>query len=212
MGNEFIELFEEWAKTYDDTVTGHDEEYKDVFLYYDKLLQEVADRAEGNVLEFGPGTGNLTAKVVARGLSVTGVEPSKSMREIAVVKLEGRANIINGDFMHFIVDEQIDTIISSYAFHHLTDKEKAEAIELYGKLLPAGGKIVFADTMYENVEAYKKAIADATEKGYHNLAEDLQREYYTTIPILREMMVNNGFSVSFNRCNDFVWIMEGVKA
>ncbi|MBN6887788.1 putative AdoMet-dependent methyltransferase [Cytobacillus horneckiae] len=212
MGNEFIELFEEWAKTYDDTVTGHDEEYKDVFLYYDKLLQEVADRAEGNVLEFGPGTGNLTAKVVARGLSITGVEPSKSMREIAVVKLEGRANIINGDFMHFIVDEQIDTIISSYAFHHLTDKEKAEAIELYGKLLPAGGKIVFADTMYENVEAYKKAIADATEKGYHNLAEDLQREYYTTIPILREMMVNNGFSVSFNRCNDFVWIMEGVKA
>lgn len=39
MGKEFIELFEEWAKTYDDTVTGHDEEYKDVFLYYDQCYK-----------------------------------------------------------------------------------------------------------------------------------------------------------------------------
>ncbi|MDQ0269544.1 class I SAM-dependent methyltransferase [Cytobacillus purgationiresistens] len=211
MGNEFIELFEEWAKTYDDTVTGHDEEYKDVFLFYDKLLQEVADRANGNVLEFGPGTGNLTAKLINRGLSVTGVEPSSSMREIAIKKLQGKADIIDGDFMHFKLDHQVETIVSSYAFHHLTDKEKAEAIEHYGKLLTTGGKIVFADTMYETVEAYNKAIADAQEKGYSNLAEDLQREYYTTIPVLSEMMQKNGFSVTFNRCNDFVWIMDGVK-
>lgn len=212
MGKEFIELFEEWAKTYDDTVTGHDEEYKDVFLYYDQLLQEVADRATGNVLEFGPGTGNLTVKLLKRDLTVIGIEPSKSMREIAINKLQDKAKVLDGDFLNFQIDENVDTIVSSYAFHHLTDEEKSLAIEQYGKMLPSGGKIVFADTMYESVDAYQKAITDAIEKGYHNLAEDLKREYYTTIPVLREIMRVNGFSVSFNRCNDFVWIMEGVKA
>ncbi|WP_281202233.1 class I SAM-dependent methyltransferase [Cytobacillus kochii] len=212
MGKEFIELFEEWAKTYDDTVTGNDEEYKDVFLYYDQLLQEVADRATGNVLEFGPGTGNLTVKLLKRDLTVIGIEPSKSMREIAINKLQDKAKVLDGDFLNFQIDENVDTIVSSYAFHHLTDEEKSLAIEQYGKMLPSGGKIVFADTMYESVDAYQKAITDATEKGYHNLAEDLKREYYTTIPVLREIMRVNGFSVSFNRCNDFVWIMEGVKA
>lgn len=211
MGKEFIELFEEWADTYDATVSGHDIEYKEVFANYETLLQQVADRANGRVLEFGPGTGNLTVKLLKNGLTVTGVEPSPSMRKIAQEKLQGSAEIIDGDFLNFEVNGNVDTIVSTYAFHHLTDEEKAEAIAGYGKLLATGGKIVFADTMYESKDAYNEAIADAVAKEYHNLAEDLQREYYTTIPILKAFMEQNGFTVTFTRVNDFVWIMEGVK-
>jgi putative AdoMet-dependent methyltransferase len=85
------------------------------------------------------------------------------------------------------------------------------AIEKYGKLLATGGKIVFADTMYESEEAYKRAIEDALSKGFINLATDLKTEYYTTIPILRAMLEKHGFEVRFDRCNDFVWILEAVK-
>ncbi|MDZ5470893.1 class I SAM-dependent methyltransferase (plasmid) [Bacillus sp. 31A1R] len=210
MGKEFIELFEEWADSYDDSVTGHDIEYKAVFLNYETILTQVAKRSFGQVLEFGPGTGNLTEKLLSYGLTVTAVEPSSSMRKIAIEKLQNRANVIDGDFMNF-PESNYQTIVSTYAFHHLTDQEKSEAVASYGKLLASGGKIVFADTMYESVEAYKEAIADATEKGFHNLAEDLQREYYTTIPVLKEILETNGFSVSFEQMNDFVWIMEGAK-
>ncbi|MBU8879481.1 methyltransferase domain-containing protein [Bacillus sp. FJAT-29790] len=211
MGKEFVELFEKWAETYDNSVTGHDLEYKDVFLHYEQLLQEVADRSFGHVLEFGPGTGNLTAKLLKNGLQVTAAEPSSSMREIAINKLGDQADIIDGDFFNYPLHRPIDTIVSTYAFHHLTDEEKAAAIANYGNILAIGGKIVFADTMYESVEAHKKAITDALEKGFQNLAEDLQREYYTTIPFLRGIMEQNGFEVKFERWNEFVWIMEGVK-
>ncbi|MDE3839699.1 SAM-dependent methyltransferase [Bacillus methanolicus] len=211
MGKEFIELFEHWADSYDSSVTGHDEEYKEVFLHYEKILGEVAKRAYGHVLEFGVGTGNLTLKLLEKGLTVTGIEPSPSMRKIAREKLGNKAKIMDGDFLSYPKDRSFDTIVSTYAFHHLTDEEKRQAIAGYGKHLKEGGKIVFADTMYESEDAYKEAIADALSKGFHNLAEDLQREYYTTIPKLRSMLEENGFSANFERANDFVWIMEAEK-
>ncbi|EIJ78965.1 Methyltransferase type 11 [Bacillus methanolicus PB1] len=211
MGKEFIELFEHWADSYDSSVTGHDEEYKEVFLHYEKILGEVAKRAFGHVLEFGAGTGNLTLKLIEKGLTVTAIEPSPSMRNIAKGKLGNKAEIMDGDFLCYPKDCSVDTIVSTYAFHHLTDEEKRQAIAGYGNQLDEGGKIIFADTMYESEDAYKEAISDALSKGFHNLAEDLQREYYTTIPKLRNMLEENGFSANFDQCNGFVWIMEAEK-
>ncbi|TKC20000.1 class I SAM-dependent DNA methyltransferase [Robertmurraya kyonggiensis] len=211
MGKEFIELFEDWADSYDESVTGHDLEYKAVFEHYDLILSIVANRSFGHVIEFGPGTGNLTEKLLNKGLQVTAFEPSRSMRKKAIEKLGDRAQIKEGDFQSFETEEDIQTIVSTYAFHHLTDEEKAEAIDAYGKLLQPGGKIVFADTMYESVEAYKRAIEKAKKQNFNNLAEDLEREYYTTIPVLKKMMEDNNFSVHFEQVNDFVWIMEGIK-
>ncbi|MBP3039359.1 class I SAM-dependent methyltransferase [Bacillaceae bacterium Marseille-Q3522] len=211
MGKEFIELFEQWADTYDDSVTGADLEYKEVFHHYNQILEEVANRTIGNVIEFGPGTGNLTKKLVKKGLNVTAVEPSKAMRKLAVEKLKGQAVITDGDFFHFPLLKQIDTFVSTYAFHHLTDEEKEKAIISYGKLLQTGGKIVFADTVFATEEAYLQAVKEADAQGFSQLSADLQREYYTTIPILQSITEQNGFQVSFSRLNKFVWIMEAIK-
>ncbi|PKF89008.1 SAM-dependent methyltransferase [Bacillus sp. BA3] len=211
MGREFIDLFEEWSKSYDDTVSGHDIEYQEVFKHYDRILDSVTDRAHGHVLEFGVGTGNLTERLLRKGLKVSGIEPSPAMREIAVSKLRGKTEIADGDFIDFPNPEQVDSIVSTYAFHHLTDEEKEKAIANYGKLLNTGGKIVFADTMYQSREAHERAIQDARQAGFHNLANDLQTEYYTTIPFLEKALEANGYKVNFERCNQFVWIMEAEK-
>ncbi|CAH0231906.1 MULTISPECIES: class I SAM-dependent methyltransferase [Peribacillus] len=211
MGREFIDLFEEWSKSYDDTVSGHDIEYQEVFKHYDRILDSVTDRAHGHVLEFGVGTGNLTERLLRKGLKVSGIEPSPAMREIAVSKLRGKTEIADGDFIDFPKPEQVDSIVSTYAFHHLTDEEKEKAIANYGKLLNTGGKIVFADTMYQSREAHERAIQDARQAGFHNLANDLQTEYYTTIPFLEKALEANGYKVNFERCNQFVWIMEAEK-
>ncbi|OIK13310.1 class I SAM-dependent methyltransferase [Bacillus sp. MUM 13] len=211
MGREFLDLFEEWSKSYDDTVVGKDIEYQEVFKNYELILESVAKRAHGHVIEFGAGTGNLTEKLLQAGLSVTCVEPSPAMREKAIEKLPAGTDIQDGDFIDFICPEKVDTIVSTYAFHHLTDDEKEKALADYGKLLKSGGKIVFADTMYQSKEAYSQAIREAQEAGFHNLANDLQTEYYTTIPFFESVLEANGFEVSFDRCNQFVWIMEAEK-
>jgi putative AdoMet-dependent methyltransferase len=212
MGREFLDLFEQWADSYDETVVGHDLEYKEVFMNYEQILESVASRSFGHVTEFGVGTGNLTNKLVEHGLKVTGIEPSPSMRQIAEDKLGENAVILDGDFLDFPKLEIVDTFVSTYAFHHLTDDEKRAAISHYGKLLSKGGKIVFADTMYESHEEYISAVRNAEKQGFYNLAKDLETEYYTTIPVLRKMLEENGFSVLFTRCNEFVWLMEGLKS
>jgi putative AdoMet-dependent methyltransferase len=211
MGNEFVDLFNKWASDYDQTVSGHNLEYQQVFLNYDRILQNVADRSYGNVLEFGPGTGNLTLKLLGRNLNVVGVEPSSEMRKMANKKLNHKAQIIEGDFFRFPQNIPYQTIVSTYAFHHLTDSEKAEAIALYSETLPISGKIIFADTIFESTLTYQNVIKDAINKGYTHLAKDLQTEYYTTIPVLSSMLTNNHFDFNFEKCNEFVWIMEATK-
>ncbi|WP_027407893.1 class I SAM-dependent methyltransferase [Anoxybacteroides tepidamans] len=212
MGREFLELFETWAQSYDESVHGHDEEYRDVFAGYDTILNTVVEKSGSVVLEFGVGTGNLTKKLLESGKKVYGIEPSAPMREKAHEKLGDAVLIQDGDFLSFPwPDEAIDTIVSTYAFHHLTDEEKEQAISKYGKRLNKGGKIVFADTAFVDQKAFEQMIKEAKEKGFHNLAEDLEREYYTTLPVLESMFGKHGFSVSFAPLNRFVWLMEAVK-
>jgi putative AdoMet-dependent methyltransferase len=210
VGREFDKLFDEWSHSYDETVNGNDREYEDVFEDYDIILSKVAKKAVGTVVEFGVGTGNLTQKLLEKGLKVIGIEPNEKMRSIAGGKLPG-VTIKDGDFQDFNVEIPVQTFVSTYAFHHLTDDEKEMAIEKYSRILPENGRIVFADTIFETEEAKKQMIEDAQEKGFTRLAEDLQREYYTTIAVLQNILVEKGFNVSFTKLNRFVWLLDAVK-
>ena len=211
MGREFLDLFAEWADSYDQTVSGHDPQYLEVFSNYNQILEEVAKRAISTVLEFGVGTGNLTQVLLQKNLKVIGIEPSKEMRQIALQKLPSFVEIKEGDFLTFPIQEGIGSIVSTYAFHHLTDEEKERAFRLYASMLNSGGKIVFADTMFESDLAYTTMIEDAKQRGYNRLAGDLLSEYYTTIPKMKEMVTASGFSAEFKQLNPFVWIMEAIK-
>lgn len=210
MPEQFNELFDRWAESYDDTVSGSDIEYREVFRRYDFILETIADRAHGFVIEFGVGTGNLTAKLSDKGLQVLGIEPSENMRKIARQKLP-KVEIVKWNFLQFPHPTQkVDTIVSSYAFHHLTDTEKEQAIKLYSELLDSGGKIVFGDTIFKDDEAKEAAYIQAKENHFHRLAEDLNTEFYTTIPKLERMLEQNGFTATFEQINDFVWIIEAI--
>jgi putative AdoMet-dependent methyltransferase len=210
MGREFVDLFDHWAESYDQAVTGKDLEYQEVFLNYEHILNEVADLVNGNVVEFGTGTGNLTQRLLEKGCSVVGVEPSAAMRKIASNKMP-HLTLLDGDFLNFQLIGPIDAFVSSYAFHHLEDSEKANAITKYSALLSTGGKVVFADTVFGSEDEKQTFIKEAKNKHFLSLVQDLETEYYTTIPILESMFQSNGFSVRFKQLNRFVWLMEAEK-
>ena len=211
MGREFVEIFDEWVETYDDSVSGKDEEYRDVFAGYDNILQKVADEARGLTIEFGIGTGNLTEKLLAKGLNVIGVEPNAAMRNKTQLRFPD-LSVADGDFTNFPLPEQpVDTLVSTYAFHHLTDDEKKEAADYYAKILSANGQVVFADTMFKDDQARIAQWAKVEKQGYKNLLEDLKREYYTTMPIMRALFEEAGFAISFTPLNEYVWLIHAKK-
>ncbi|KIL52715.1 class I SAM-dependent methyltransferase [Jeotgalibacillus campisalis] len=212
MGREFVEIFDEWIDSYDESVSGNDEEYREVFAGYDDILQKVADAAQGLTVEFGVGTGNLTEKLLKKGIQVVGIEPNGAMRKHTQNRFPG-VQIEDGDFTSFPLpkEQQIQTLVSTYAFHHLTDDEKKEAALYYKDILSDDGQVVFADTMFESDYARKKQWEKVESQGYKNLLEDLKREYYTTKPVMEKLFEEAGFSVSFTQLNDYVWLIHAKK-
>ena len=210
MGREFVEIFDEWVHTYDDSVSGKDEEYKDVFVKYNEILQAVADRATSPVVEFGVGTGNLAEKLLGRGLEVVGIEPNQAMRKVVAEKLKD-LTVTDGDFLEFEAGVNPQSFVSSYAFHHLTDAEKAQAFQIYAEQLPAGGKVVFADTLFASEAAKKEIIAFEQARGHANLVEDLNREYYTTVPVMEKLITDAGFTVELSKMNNYVFLIDATK-
>lgn len=211
MGREFIPLFDDWAEFYDETTSGYDADYKEVFEDYDRILQTVASKSKGTVLEFGVGTGNLTEKLLSLGRVVYGVEPSKVMREKTRARFH-ELRLYDGDFIQFPeLPGRVDSIVSTYAFHHLTDDEKDLAIKIYSELLVDDGKIVFADTAYLDEKDREERHRIVKDQGFEKLLEDLHREYYTTLDVLKRLFQKNGFRVHFEKMNSYVWLMEAVK-
>lgn len=200
MAPAFMDIFEQWAADYDSAVNGDNPEYKDVFANYSFMLEQAAAAAEGKVIEFGPGTGNLTRLLLTRGLDVTAIEPSRDMAVIG----EEKTGIIfeTGDFLNYSFDHA-DTIISSFAFHHLNDHEKEQAVSSYYPLLSDNGTIVILDTIFNSTEEKQSLIEYYSQLNYHHLVEDLNREYYPLKETMAAIARRQGFSYNSVQLNRF---------
>ncbi|PTX58350.1 putative AdoMet-dependent methyltransferase [Melghirimyces profundicolus] len=207
----FNDLFDTWAQDYDQAVAGVHPEYREVFAGYHRILKTVVDALhlpEGSrVLEIGVGTGNLSAKLLRAGYRVTGVEPSRKMREKAVQKVPG-LRVLDGHFLSLPALSKVEAAVSTYAFHHLTDGEKVRALKEIRRLLLPSGQVVFADTAFASEEEKQAMVAEAEQRGFQELEKDLKREFYPLIPDLERIFEEAGFSVSLRRLNRYVWLME----
>lgn len=203
---EFMDVFEQWANSYDDTVFNNnkDNEYAEVFKGYTEMLDKVVANASGHILEVGAGTGNLTERLLQKHQHVTAIDPSEDMRDIANQKLD--INILDGHFLSIPVDETFDTIVSTYAFHHLTDEAKLEAFKYLKGYLNNGGQLIFIDTFYKSEESREQLISQHTEQGHLNLVNDLNTEYYTYQSKIEDMIHQLGGTVTWEQQNQFAWL------
>lgn len=211
MGREFLNVFSGWASEYDSFVEGKDDQYREVFRNYDQILDKIVASSGNSVMEFGIGTGNLTIKLLEAGKNIWGIEPSDEMRQLALEKLPSDVLVKDGDMQDYPVpDFPVDTIVSSYVFHHLNDAEKKTALKDYASRLISGGKVVFADTLFASEEEKDAIIEESTALGYDELVEDLDREYYPMLSTVYNALKEAGFThLSFTQMNAFVWIFEG---
>lgn len=212
MASHFAQLFESWAPVYDSTIADRGGEYGEVFLGYRQILNQIAKEVPANtpgyVVDMGSGTGNLAHVLRLRGHQVIAVDPVQAMLDEARHKFPN-LELATGDFLSYDYCQlpSVKAIVSSYAFHHLTDPEKEEALSHMKTALSAGGRIILADTVFKNEDAKAKAIQRAVEMGYHNLVNDLVTEYYTTITCFENIGKRLHLNWSSVRLNYYVWLL-----
>lgn len=213
MEERFKTIFDEWAEYYDDTVYDENNEYTEVFDNYhgifDKIAESIADKSS-KVLEIGTGTGNLLAYLKEKGFDVVGLEPSKAMREVALKK-NNTIKILEGHFLDIPIEDKVDAIVTSYAFHHLNYLEKEKAIQLLDEILTDNGRIIIADTMFESVAYKNELFNNIKESGAINLYRDLNTEYYELLDDILKIFLNLGYKVDCFKMNKFVWVVSTQK-
>ena len=102
------------------------------------------------VLDFGAGTGLLTAHVAAEVARVTAVDTSPAMLERLMAKpeLAGKVEALCQDILSTPLDTRFDLIISAMALHHVQDT--AALMNCFNALLLPGGQIALADLDHED--------------------------------------------------------------
>jgi len=151
--------FNLWADNYDKTVQISEENNEYPFAGYKEILntiyKTIMEEAHSNVLDIGFGTGILATKLYEAGHQIDGIDFSTRMISIAQAKMS-KANLLEWDISKGIHPDirgnQYDFIVSTYALHHLTDKEKVPFIRELLSLIKDDGKILIGDVAFETRE------------------------------------------------------------
>lgn len=210
--HDFNELFDEWAPRYDLEVYDPTSEYHEVFADYDTILDTIVTRIPAeftSVMEIGVGTGNLAKRLADHQLQVIGIEPSEGMR-LETKKKGFPIDLREGNFLEISLtaEEQVDVVVSAYAFHHLTTEEKQRSVQLMKAHLRPNGMIIFADTSFANEAARQEIVDSVVAGGKENVLRDLETEFFEYVPVLTKIFMQEGFEVTWEQMNRYVWLLE----
>lgn len=201
--------FDGWADVYDNFV--HNDKSKlNMYKNYDEVLDTVHRIAcenlskDAEVLEIGVGTGNLAHKFIDDGINIIGIDQSRKMMDKAKEKYPN-LKVRIGEFLKIpFNDKKFDVIVSTYAFHHLNDDEKAVAAKEMLRVLKEHGKIVIGDLMFDNKKS-EQAIRSMLTKEQ---SEEVDDEFFSHIDYLKEVFNKLGKNIKKTKIDEINWIIE----
>jgi putative AdoMet-dependent methyltransferase len=176
--------------------------YRDVLRW---VVQQAQIGPTSRVLELGSGTGNLSALIASCGELVS-VDVSENMETIAKRKMGHLANrrFIKADILEVFAQElgKFDTVISTYAVHHLTDEEKKQLFALvFDRLLPSG-RAVFGDLMVQSTSEREEKIQKYLAEGDTATAQAISEEFFWSLDKVIEDLKHLGFKIRTERFSD----------
>jgi tRNA (cmo5U34)-methyltransferase len=176
--------FDELAEQYDDLFVSHMYDY-DVTHEMILTMLPFSSARTVRVLELGPGTGNLTQKVLTRfpHSTVVGYDLSEQMLAQARAKLaafEARLQLCQGDISQTVFPGPFDAVISAIAVHHVPPPSKPILFHRVYAALRPGGVLVLGDAFQATTpalgETYRRLIAEEMERrGVDTAAVDAYR-------------------------------------
>ena len=180
--------FDLWANEYDKTVHLSEEADEYPFAGYKNVLNTIYKRIKtGNakkVLDIGFGTGILAKKLYDEGVEIFGIDFSPEMIKLAKEKMPDAA-LYQYDFSKGLPIElnemKFDSIICTYAIHHLTDSAKVDFIKILQNRLTPNGEMLLGDIAFETKQSLEKCMKKAgdewDDEEFYIVAEELSKEF-----------------------------------
>ncbi|HEX4200261.1 MAG TPA: class I SAM-dependent methyltransferase [Chthoniobacterales bacterium] len=185
--------------------------YQDVLRW---TIKEAKIDPTSRVLELGSGTGNLS-QLIASCDELVCVDVSEKMEALAQPKLRHltKRRFVRADILEIFAKRLglFDAVISTYAIHHLTDREKQRLFALvFASLLP-GGRAVFGDLMVQNADQKRDKIQHYQSKGDQNTALAITEEYFWLIDLAVSQLQALGFQVKTTGFSDLSYGIVALK-
>lgn len=103
-----------------------------------------------HLLDFGCGTGTLLKLLIEKhpDIECTGIDNDPRMLKVAAEKLQGISNVKLVEYVGHpmpFTGNSFDAVVSTWVFHHLTNKQKTQAFTEIYRVLQPNGKLVVAD-------------------------------------------------------------------
>ena len=144
--NRSRKAFDSQAESYDE---GREGEH--ARQLYSRVVHEVTlaalEKPTSKILDLGCGTGALAERLLHElpSCSLTGIDLSPRMVEVARKRLEGQAEVLLGDAEHLpFYDGSFDIVYCNDSFHHYPNPERA--VFHAWRVLARGGKFIIGDT------------------------------------------------------------------
>jgi len=202
-------FYDQIADEYDSLVQEDVQANRFPYAAYNHLQDIIADYIAGNkhlskvkVLDIGIGTGSLYEKIMPEKIDITGIDNSKTMLEIAHMRLP-EARLISFDIQKGIPQalkqENFDYIVINYLFKHFDHPMITATINQLVKLLAPFGKIFIGDILFfdESVrQLYLNDHPDDLYPGYY---------YHAYMDIIQS--IDDDLALSFMEVNEYTGIM-----
>lgn len=196
--------FDQWALDYDHDIR-KPHQGLDFYKNYDKVIQMTADKVNektGKVAEIGVGTGNLAAKLM-KTQDIIGIDQSINMLMTAKHKFPD-LRLRTGNFLELPLQEaSMDTVVSSYAFHHCNESERAIALKEMDRVLKCSGRIIITDFMFFDSQERKEFEEHCTKEEF----TDLQNEFFTTVKNIEKEAEAFSYSCTHTQIDDLIWMI-----
>lgn len=198
--------FDDWALKYDKQMKNSRgypfEGYYNVLSYIRNLIN--LNSSQTKILDVGIGTGELSKILYNDGALIYGLDFSEKMIEVARNKMPNgifiKCNFKSGIPVQ-IKTVKFNYIISSYALHHISDKEKINLISELLKSLALNGKIIIADIAFQNIKDLEKC------KNKHLNIWDENEKYFIADNIIKSLK-NNEISVTYQQISECAGVLQ----
>lgn len=184
--------FDRQASIHDQRVVNNSLEFKDYEQALNLTVKWVSTIQGEKGLDIGTGTGNLAGKLIEQGAEMAGVDQSKEMLKQCRMKFPDMETKL-GNFLAIpYLDGRFDFVVSSFAFHHLTDEQKRLAIEEMRRVLKPHGRICITDLMHAGGDV-----------SIHN-------EPYTSVADMISWFEERGYFTKHEQINEFLHIVYAI--